>query len=80
MFVHVFGAYFGLAVSRTMYRKDIKDAEPKNCSIYHSDVFSMIGEQCQVQILDRGRSVGKQGTYATHTLKIYEKLLVHIHN
>ena len=44
MFVHVFGAYFGLAVSRTMYRKDIKDAEPKNCSIYHSDVFSMIGQ------------------------------------
>ena len=49
MFVHVFGAYFGLAVSRTMYRKDIKDAEPKNCSIYHSDVFSMIGEHWQVQ-------------------------------
>ena len=45
MFVHVFGAYFGLAVSRTMYRKDIKEAEPKNCSIYHSDVFSMIGEE-----------------------------------
>ena len=43
MFVHVFGAYFGLACSRALYRKDIEDAEPKDCSVYHSDVFSMIG-------------------------------------
>jgi len=38
--VHVFGAYFGLAVSK-MYGKPKRDKENK--SMYHSDMFSMIG-------------------------------------
>jgi ammonium transporter Rh len=43
MFVHTFGAYFGLAVSRVLYKKSLND-HPKEGSCYHSDLFSMIGE------------------------------------
>ena len=42
MLIHTFGAYFGLAVSLVLYNKDAKDHE-KNSSVYHSDLFSMIG-------------------------------------
>ncbi|CAF0887992.1 unnamed protein product [Didymodactylos carnosus] len=42
MFVHVFGAYFGLAVSAVLYKTE-KDDEEKEKPIYHSDLFSMIG-------------------------------------
>ncbi|CAI8034311.1 Ammonium transporter Rh type B-B [Geodia barretti] len=42
MLIHTFGAYFGLAVSLVLYNKDVKDHE-KNSSVYHSDLFSMIG-------------------------------------
>uniref|UniRef100_A0A1I8FIC8 Ammonium_transp domain-containing protein n=1 Tax=Macrostomum lignano TaxID=282301 RepID=A0A1I8FIC8_9PLAT len=42
MFVHIFGAYFGIAASRTMAKK----ADGDNCndgSRYHNDLFAMIG-------------------------------------
>jgi ammonium transporter Rh len=42
MLIHTFGAYFGLAVSLVLYNKKVKDHE-KNSSVYHSDLFSMIG-------------------------------------
>ena len=42
MFVHAFGAYFGLAVSRVLYKDDVAKSK-KEGSVYHSDVFSMIG-------------------------------------
>lgn len=42
MYVHVFGAYFGLAVARVLYSDDSEDNE-KEGSVYHSDIFSMIG-------------------------------------
>nr|KAG5689104.1 hypothetical protein BaRGS_006163 [Batillaria attramentaria] len=42
MFVHVFGAYFGLAVARVLYSDDT-DEHPKEGAVYHSDLFSMIG-------------------------------------
>lgn len=42
MFVHVFGAYFGLAVTRVLYNEEAEE-NPKEGSIYHSDIFSMIG-------------------------------------
>ncbi len=40
MLVHVFGAYFGLAVS-AMLRRDV--TSEKEGPVYHSDVFAMIG-------------------------------------
>ncbi|CAM9811416.1 unnamed protein product [Lampetra fluviatilis] len=43
MTIHTFGAYFGLAVSRVLYRPGLKNGHPKNGSVYHSDVFAMIG-------------------------------------
>ena len=40
MLVHVFGAYFGLAVSCVL-RRDV--SSDKEGAVYHSDVFAMIG-------------------------------------
>ena len=42
MFVHTFGAYFGLALSRVLHIGDIEESD-KEGSAYHSDIFSMIG-------------------------------------
>ncbi|KAL8625333.1 hypothetical protein ACOMHN_044476 [Nucella lapillus] len=42
MFVHAFGAYFGLAASRVLYKADVAQSE-KEGSVYHSDIFAMIG-------------------------------------
>lgn len=42
MFVHVFGAYFGLGVSLMLFRKPQKD-NPKAGSNYNSDIFAMLG-------------------------------------
>lgn len=42
IYVHVFGAYFGLAVAQSLQGK--KEVESSNeSSIYHADIFSMIG-------------------------------------
>ena len=42
MFVHAFGAYFGLAVSLMLHRRDA--STEKEGSSYQSDLFAMIGE------------------------------------
>ncbi|XP_071959671.1 ammonium transporter Rh type B-B-like isoform X2 [Antedon mediterranea] len=42
MFIHTFGAYFGLTVARILYKKSAEDND-KEGSVYHSDLFSMIG-------------------------------------
>ncbi|XP_042198942.1 ammonium transporter Rh type C [Callorhinchus milii] len=41
MVIHVFGAYFGLAVTRVLYRPRLEQSN--NTSNYHSDLFAMIG-------------------------------------
>nr|AQP25678.1 rhesus family C glycoprotein [Fluvitrygon signifer] len=41
MVIHMFGGYFGLAVTRILYRANLD--QTKNGSVYHSDLFSMIG-------------------------------------
>jgi ammonium transporter Rh len=41
IYVHVFGAYFGLTVSKFLHHKTIESEDEG--SIYHSDLFSMIG-------------------------------------
>ncbi|XP_058038922.1 ammonium transporter Rh type A isoform X1 [Ahaetulla prasina] len=43
MTIHAFGAYFGLAVARMLYRPGLKNGHPKEGSVYHSDLFAMIG-------------------------------------
>lgn len=42
IFIHAFGAYFGLAVSRILYQNQ-QTTNKKEGSEYHSDVFAMIG-------------------------------------
>ncbi len=44
MIIHSFGAYFGLACSIMLYQSKAKD-HPRNSSVYHSDLFAMIGIQ-----------------------------------
>ncbi|KAH7730067.1 CBN-RHR-1 protein [Aphelenchoides avenae] len=41
--VHAFGAYFGLAVSRVLYRQGWDLHREHEGSVYHSDLFSMVG-------------------------------------
>ncbi|CAC5358936.1 SLC42A [Mytilus coruscus] len=42
MFIHAFGAYFGLAVARVLYSDNL-DEHQNEGTVYHSDLFSMIG-------------------------------------
>lgn len=44
MYVHVFGAYFGLAVSYVLSRKDEPKEHPLEGTNYQSDIFAMIGK------------------------------------
>ncbi|KAK7886954.1 hypothetical protein WMY93_026575 [Mugilogobius chulae] len=43
MTIHTFGAYFGLVVARVLYRPNLDKSKHRNCSVYHSDLFAMIG-------------------------------------
>ncbi|GAA6103609.1 ammonium transporter Rh type B [Tachysurus ichikawai] len=43
MTIHTFGAYFGLMVTRVLYRPALNKSKHRNCSVYHSDLFAMIG-------------------------------------
>ncbi|XP_010899879.2 ammonium transporter Rh type B [Esox lucius] len=43
MTIHTFGAYFGLMVTRVLYRPNLDKSQHKNCSVYNSDLFAMIG-------------------------------------
>uniref|UniRef100_A0A8C5R352 Rh family B glycoprotein n=1 Tax=Leptobrachium leishanense TaxID=445787 RepID=A0A8C5R352_9ANUR len=43
MTIHTFGAYFGLTVSRILYRPDLDKSRQREGSVYHSDLFAMIG-------------------------------------
>ncbi|XP_034377665.1 ammonium transporter Rh type A isoform X1 [Arvicanthis niloticus] len=43
MTIHAFGAYFGLAVAGVLYRPALRYEHPNEESVYHSDLFAMIG-------------------------------------
>ncbi|XP_012387648.1 ammonium transporter Rh type A [Orcinus orca] len=43
MTIHAFGAYFGLAVAGILYRSSLKEGHRNEESVYHSDLFAMIG-------------------------------------
>lgn len=44
MTIHAFGAYFGLAVAGVLYRPGLRWEHKNEESVYHSDLFSMIGK------------------------------------
>lgn len=44
MTIHTFGAYFGLTVTRILYRPNLEQCKDKQGSVYHSDLFAMIGK------------------------------------
>lgn len=46
MTIHTFGAYFGLFLSRVLYRSQLEKSRHRQSSVYHSDLFAMIGETC----------------------------------
>lgn len=43
IYIHAFGAYFGLAISRVLY-KTHQTTSNKEGTTYQSDLFSMLGE------------------------------------
>ncbi|XP_051849761.1 ammonium transporter Rh type B isoform X2 [Antechinus flavipes] len=43
MTIHTFGAYFGLVLSRVLYRSQLGKSKHREGSVYHSDLFAMIG-------------------------------------
>ncbi|NXG46167.1 RHCG protein, partial [Psilopogon haemacephalus] len=43
MTIHTFGAYFGLTVTRILYKPNLEQSKDKQASVYHSDLFAMIG-------------------------------------
>ncbi|XP_040585448.1 ammonium transporter Rh type A [Mesocricetus auratus] len=43
MTIHAFGAYFGLAVAGILYRPGLRWEHKNEESVYHSDLFAMIG-------------------------------------
>lgn len=43
MVIHAFGGYYGLAISWVLYRPNLHQSKRLNGSVYHSDVFAMIG-------------------------------------
>ncbi|XP_021120474.1 ammonium transporter Rh type C isoform X3 [Heterocephalus glaber] len=43
MTIHTFGAYFGLTVTYILYRHNLEQSKQRQSSVYHSDLFAMIG-------------------------------------
>uniref|UniRef100_A0A8C6KAT3 Rh family, C glycoprotein, like 1 n=1 Tax=Nothobranchius furzeri TaxID=105023 RepID=A0A8C6KAT3_NOTFU len=43
MVIHCFGGYYGLAISWVLYRPNLHQSKHNEGSVYHSDVFAMIG-------------------------------------
>jgi hypothetical protein len=43
MYVHLFGAYFGLSVAKVLHHKEVESE--KEGANYNSDLFAMIGKK-----------------------------------
>ncbi|XP_066095248.1 ammonium transporter Rh type C [Saccopteryx bilineata] len=43
MTIHTFGAYFGLTVTRILYRPNLYQSKERESAVYQSDIFAMIG-------------------------------------
>lgn len=50
MVIHTFGAYYGLSISWVVYRPNLDKSKTLNGSVYHSDVFAMIGKSINLVI------------------------------
>lgn len=70
MFIHAFGAYFGLAVARVLYSEDIERASGKEGAVYHSDLFSMIGESSWYMLSTLQKRIGH-----CHNQRNFRKIL-----
>lgn len=46
MVIHTFGGYYGLSISWMLYRPNLDQSSRLQGSVYHSDVFAMIGRCC----------------------------------
>lgn len=45
MIIHAFGGYYGLTISWVLHRSNLGQSKRLHGSVYHSDVFAMIGEK-----------------------------------
>ncbi|XP_072132552.1 ammonium transporter Rh type B [Mobula birostris] len=43
MTIHTFGAYFGLTITRVLYRPQLEKSRHRENPVYHSNLFAMIG-------------------------------------
>ena len=43
IFIHVFGAYFGIAVALVLRKREFTKSEEREGSTYNSDKFAMLG-------------------------------------
>lgn len=64
MTIHTFGAYFGLMVSRVLFRPHLDKSRQREGSAYHSDLFAMIGEAPQgaAGLCGFRRAAGSEGS------------------
>ena len=46
IFIHAFGAYFGITVALVLRRKNYSLSEKLEESVYHSDLFAMVSRSC----------------------------------
>ena len=58
MFVHIFGAFFGIACSFVLYTPAIEDQAHKEAATYDQDLFSMVGECLYHVSYDKLMNVG----------------------
>ena len=50
MYIHAFGAYFGMTVAWMLYHENSEDHVNEG-SVYHSDLFSLIGKKSYENIV-----------------------------
>lgn len=78
MTIHAFGAYFGLAVARMLYRPGLRNGHDNEGSVYHSDMFAMIGTSALQHlfyvILQNKTDKAASLHHCIHFLLIYEKI------
>lgn len=65
MTIHTFGAYFGLVLSRVLYRPHLEKSQHRQGSVYHSDLFAMIASTRRLHHGGTG-SPGRPSTPTTH--------------